>query len=210
MSEPDDDTKLPNSREKNRYEASVKAYQFELDLFWKRSLFFWGFIGAAFIALTGKESTSRLQVIISSFGFVCSMVLTLVNRGSKFWYENWETKVQNAEILVTGELYSKPERKKPVSPDHMPKLERFGHWWFQAMKFSPSRLAIALSDYMAALWLCIVISKTAGMMQWKPSFRWILSRNGFTFLFALSSVAYGILLCGLCHTKDDTKQDARR
>ena len=80
----DDDGKPPTQYHRDRYEASVKAYQFELDLFWKRSLFFWGIIGAAFVALSSKEATPRLQVMIASFGLVCSTVFTLVNRGSKF------------------------------------------------------------------------------------------------------------------------------
>lgn len=205
MGELDDNRKSSDRLQIDRYEASVKAYQFELDLFWKRSLFFWGFIGAAFVALTSKEATPRLQVIIASFGFVCSMALTLVNRGSKFWYENWETKTQNTELFVTGVLYGKPEQGKRATPNHIPKLERLGRWLFKARKFSPSRLAVALSDYMAVLWFCVAVSKVVGIVQWQPSFHWLISRNGLTVLFTLLSTAYGIALCGLCHTTGDSK-----
>jgi hypothetical protein len=45
MGEEADDEKLSDCAQRARYEACVKALQFELDLFWKRSLFFWGFIG---------------------------------------------------------------------------------------------------------------------------------------------------------------------
>jgi hypothetical protein len=51
MDEPPHSKRLTEIAGRARYDASVKALQFELDLFWKRSLFFWGFIGVAFIAL---------------------------------------------------------------------------------------------------------------------------------------------------------------
>ena len=34
----------------HRYKFAAKARETELDLFWRRALFFWGFIGAAFVA----------------------------------------------------------------------------------------------------------------------------------------------------------------
>ncbi len=70
----EDDGKPPTQYHRDRYEASVKAYQFELDLFWKRSLFFWGFIGAAFVALTSKEATPRAS------GYDCQFRLSLLRR----------------------------------------------------------------------------------------------------------------------------------
>jgi hypothetical protein len=37
--------------DRDKYDASVKALQFELEQFWKRSLFHWGFVGPAFISV---------------------------------------------------------------------------------------------------------------------------------------------------------------
>src|ERR1700733_7998627 len=99
-----------------RYDASVSALEFELEQFWKRSLFFWGFIGAAFVAFSTATAYQPLplQSAIASFGFVCSTIWTLANRGSKYWYENWEDRPKETEKAVTGVLYGdpKPERKE--------------------------------------------------------------------------------------------------
>jgi len=40
-----------HTKELKRFDASFATRQFEIDLFWKRSLFFWGFIAAAFVAV---------------------------------------------------------------------------------------------------------------------------------------------------------------
>jgi hypothetical protein len=35
--------------DKRRFEVALKTRNFEIDLFWKRSFFFWRFISAAFV-----------------------------------------------------------------------------------------------------------------------------------------------------------------
>ena len=67
-------------RERDRYEACIKALDFELEQFWKRSLFFWGFIGAAFVGLAASDNHPFLQGAIAGFGFVGSVTWTLANR----------------------------------------------------------------------------------------------------------------------------------
>src|SRR5688572_7309664 len=126
--EPDAQT----AKAKARYEFACQAREVELDLFWKRSLFFWGFIGAAFLAFAALRASVHLSTLIASFGLVCSVVFTLANRGSKFWYESWEQKVERSERDVTGPWYSVEEA---VQADLA---------WFRARRFSVSKLAIGL------------------------------------------------------------------
>ena len=66
--------------------------KFEIDLFWKRSLFFLGFISAAFIGFGAlyKKDAPELALLLACFGLVCSVAWTLANRGSKYWQENWQ------------------------------------------------------------------------------------------------------------------------
>ena len=190
----------PSDREKARYKASVKALEFELDQFWKRSLFFWGFIGAAFIAFATANGQPLMQGAISGFGFVCSMTWTLANRGSKFWYESWELERRAAEKPVTGILYGRWHRKKESS----------GFSWLTAERYSPSKLTIALSDYVAALWLGLLLSRAYLIgrnihcpITWKNS--WvdlaILAFLGLSVLYA------AIVLLGLCHSDDSQDED---
>lgn len=208
MGGPADSEKLSDSAQRARYDASVRHLQFELDLFWKRSLFFWVFIAAAFTAFTQAEGHAPLQMVIASFGFVCSVVLTLANRGSKYWYESWETKLKNAEKSVTGPLFGLPEPEKPkVTVSHWLKkwsIREEGQWWFKGKRYSPSKLAIALSDYVAVIWLCLLVSRIPKILTWPPSLGWFRLRNIFIFVFVGLSIVYGFLLRWLCRSEHST------
>lgn len=130
---------------KKRLEISNDTRKFEIELFWKRSLFFWGFIASAFIAFVGSyKSNPTLSFIIANFGLACSFAWTLANRGSKFWQENWEQNVFENEDDVIGSLFK----------DIKPRSEKDG-FWLSARRFSVSKLTIALSDYVTVLWLFI-------------------------------------------------------
>ncbi len=188
------DSDKASPRKKARYGAIVKALESEISLFWQRSLFFWGFIGAGFVAFAAaKDSHIIIQSIIASFGFVCSVAWTLANRGSKFWYENWEARRRLAEFPVTGMLYgSDPQQRSPT-----------GVCWLRGARYSPSRLVIALSDYVAMLWLALVVSRV-----------WLLvdlfyvrsgiahSRLWATLAFVGFSVVYALCLLKACYSKN--------
>lgn len=137
------ETNLEQKREILKYASEVR--KFEIERFWQRSLFFWGFIGAAFIAyaqLAGKED---LSFLISCFGLVCSVAWTLQNRGSKYWQEAWETKVKSVEQDVLGvALFS-----------HHEPLQHKGFWG--ARTFSVTKLAIALSDFTVLVWIALAV-----------------------------------------------------
>src|ERR1035438_10044245 len=141
----------PNTMEKARYDASVRGVEFELELFWKRSLFFWGFIGGALVAFSAADKHLLLQGVIASFGFVCSMVWTLANRGSKYWYESWEAELVKAEIAVTGRLYGDETLEKTE--------KKYLRKWLQGRRYSPSKLVMVLSDYVVFLWFGLLVSR---------------------------------------------------
>jgi len=128
------------------YETAVDTRKLEIELFWKRSLFFWGFIAAAFVAYaTLRRFGSDISVVVACFGLVCSVAWSLGNRGSKFWQESWETKVERIEPSITGPMFSRPEE-----------VQRHKNFWLRGRRFSVSKLAIALSDYTIVLWLSII------------------------------------------------------
>jgi len=130
-----------------RFDLSVQTRNFEIDLFWKRSLFFWGFISAAFVGYAALRQ-SDLRIVVACFGMICSCAWTLVNRGSKYWQENWETKVERFEDPITGALFVQEE---------LP--QSYKGWWLRGRQYSVSKLAIALSDYVFLLWVAIVVSE---------------------------------------------------
>jgi ATP-dependent protease ClpP protease subunit len=66
-----------DGQNKKHFDISLKIRNFEIDLFWKRSLFFWGFISAAFLAYAALRQ-SELRIVVACFGMVCSCAWTLV------------------------------------------------------------------------------------------------------------------------------------
>jgi hypothetical protein len=128
------------------FRAAFQTRQFEIDLFWKRSLFFWGFIAAAFVAIgTLKDAFPVLSLLVSGFGMVCSLTWTLVNRGSKYWQEQWESKIEKFEGQVTGPLFTTREPSQQKG------------WWLSGRQYSVSKITIAVSDYVTLVWVCILL-----------------------------------------------------
>lgn len=91
--------------------AALDIRKFEIDLYWKRATYFWTFIAAAFAgyALTYKTSGDHepwLSLLFSALGLVFAFAWYLVNRGSKFWQNNWERHVDLLEEMTLGPLYT--------------------------------------------------------------------------------------------------------
>jgi hypothetical protein len=97
-----DVSKTSIAQKKKILEYAAQVRNFEIERFWQRSIFFWGFIGAAFVAYAGLFDKDGLSFFVACFGLVCSVAWTLQNRGSKYWQEAWETKVESVENDVFG------------------------------------------------------------------------------------------------------------
>lgn len=187
-----------------KYEASVKALYFELEQFWKRSLFFWGFIGAAFVAFAASNSHPSIQAALASFGFVCSVIWTLANRGSKFWFEEWERHLKVAQMDTTGPLYGTPAQDNAKDDLKRPFFERIGRSVWKGRRYSTSKLAIALSDYIAIFWFCILAYEFVSLLRGititalcPPT------KQVFAVIFVGLSFVFAVLLRWLCHTSND-------
>lgn len=136
------------SREQAKLALSYAAEtrRFEIERFWQRSLFFWGMVGAAFVAfaaLAGKDPTA--QYFTGCFGIVTSTAWTLQNRGAKYWHESWEHKTHLLQKRVLGtDLFSNKEQVQFKG-------------WFGASRFSVSKITIVLSDASVAIWLALTL-----------------------------------------------------
>ena len=118
--------------------------KFEIERFWQRSLFFWGFITAAVVAYGAATKSPQLQSLAACYGFLCSLAWSLQNRGSKYWHESWEKKVEHVQCAVLGtNLFS---NKEPI--------KRPG--WLEAKRYSSSKLVMALSDITCVAWLGLI------------------------------------------------------
>jgi hypothetical protein len=141
----------PNAEEREK--ALERAYSqrtFEIEHYWKRATYFWGYqiaIFAAFGLLWKGETVNEWNVItlaLSVLGILTALAHSLSARGSKFWQENWEHHIDMLEDSVEGRLY------KTV--------------WLSDGKigFSVSRINRRLTDYLVIFWLTI-----ASYVAWK-------------------------------------------
>lgn len=162
------------------FQTSLDTRKFEIDLFWKRSLFFWGFIASAFIAFAALyKENSRYTIVIAGFGCICSLVWTLANRGSKFWQENWESKVSKLEDDLVGSLFKDVEEVQ----------KKF--FLLRAQKYSVSKLAIALSDYVLIIWVGITLSLVCKYLK---CFNSVFSTGAIIVTFVIFTLLYSFYI----------------
>jgi hypothetical protein len=156
--------------EKNeKQEAALKRAwanrDFEIDKFWTRSAYFWGFIvlifGAYINVTTGKHSSQArdmyLDLYLILLGGIFSVAWLLVIKGSKRWQENWEAHIDKLEDEITGPLY------KTVYCNG----DRF---------FSVSTINMILARIVIATWCAFLIMYIIRNSEpFKNFFCWILS-----------------------------------
>jgi len=121
--------KAPDSDSRLRlaYNAALDIRKFEIELYWKRSTYFWAIVAATLTAYgvvatasfknDGSASLTLLYqlmlLILAGLGALFSRGWEHANKGSKFWQANWEAQVELLEDDVIGPLY-----KTVFAPDH--------------------------------------------------------------------------------------------
>jgi hypothetical protein len=162
--------------------------KFEIEMLWKRSVFYWGFIAASFVGFVATaKAIGSASIIFAAFGFLCSLAWSAGNRGSKYWQEYWENKVVHLQNLVTGDLFI----------DHYPQRH---HWWsqFAPRRLSVSKLAIGISDYTVAVWLAILLYRLASHLIAPTQQAKVFLLQFFT----ICTIIYGISLLIRCRSTD--------
>jgi len=141
-------------KRKRAYELALEIRQFEIELYWKRATYFWTLLAATFVGYFALASSDKsvvhpgLLFLVSCIGLVLSTSWYLVNRGSKYWQENWERHVDSLEDDFAGPLY-----KMTISN------EQFCFWnpW-GGYAFSVSKVNQLTSLFVAFVWLALAIS----------------------------------------------------
>jgi hypothetical protein len=98
---------------KEAYKRAWETRNFEIDKFWLRTAFFWGFIAIIFggyITVMTSDNSEKLlsmnfDIYLVLLGIVFSVAWLLVIIGSKNWQENWEAHIDMLEDKITGPLY---------------------------------------------------------------------------------------------------------
>lgn len=128
------------------YKIAIKTRDFEIKLFWHRSIFFAGFVSAVFTAYhTIGASSIILKHLLTCVGILLSLCWCLANRGSKYWYESWEKKVCYLEKELGANLFacwSLPNKS--------------GCLLFHGSFRSVSKLAMAVSYIVLLGWIVIL------------------------------------------------------
>ncbi|NPD86429.1 hypothetical protein HNS38_16775 [Lentimicrobium sp. L6] len=129
------------SKQKEALERAWKNRDFEIELYWKRATYFWGFIAAAFagyfIIVRSDNDFVQAEYIVISLGFVFSLAWYFANIGSKKWQENWEKHIDMLEDEITGAIY-KTVLDKPA--------------------YSVSKVNIRVSQFVVLIWVLLAIN----------------------------------------------------
>lgn len=129
------------------HDYTARNLKSQEELFWKRSLFFWGFNGAALVAygVLIDKPDKDISLGIGCFGLICALSWTLANRSCKYWQYAWQQKLRSVQKEALGrEIYFE------VIPNEA--------WeWWGAWRYSLSKLTIALSDFSVLLWLLLIL-----------------------------------------------------
>lgn len=105
---------VPDANKKQVQAAYDKVWEirnFEIDKFWTRAAYFWGFIvlifGGYISVITSSKNLAEthLDLFLLCLGLLFSLAWLLVIRGSKCWQENWESHIDMLEDFVSGPIY---------------------------------------------------------------------------------------------------------
>lgn len=146
---------LEQEQEKNKAALyiALDIRKFEIDLYWKRATYFWVFIGATFTAFIAIDPakynlTEDARIYIACFGIIVSFAWILVNRGSKFWQQNWEAQVDLLEDNVIGQVYKKVLYDKAVNKN----------WIIGSSQISVSKVNQMISFFVWLIWILLFVS----------------------------------------------------
>jgi hypothetical protein len=162
-------SKAPDSDSRLRlaYNAALDIRKFEIELYWKRSTYFWAIVASTLTAYgvvatasfknDGNASLTFLYqlmlLVLAGLGALFSSGWSHANKGSKFWQANWEAQVELLEDDVLGPLY-----KTVFASDHnngnsknnkaTPKL---------ATIYSPTKVNAIFSQIFSALFIALFV-----------------------------------------------------
>lgn len=130
----------------NLYDKILELRKFEIENFWKRTLFFWGTIALIYAGFF-KADLKDYQIILPLIGILFNMIFSLSTRGSKYWQEHWETIAVVYENELNFDLF-KHDTQNLVKKNSKSIFTR-------PYRFSVSKLTMLLSDLSVLLWIIL-------------------------------------------------------
>lgn len=99
---------------KKLFDITLDLRKFEIDLYWKRSTYYWAFTVVAFAAfgvIAGRINhvpeplRYSLLPVVASVGLIFALALYLSSRGSSYWHAHWETLNEEVARLEIGDFF---------------------------------------------------------------------------------------------------------
>jgi hypothetical protein len=153
------------------HKLALDIRKFEIELYWKRASYFWTLIAATFagfFALATNGLHPRLIFLVSCIGVILSVGWYLVNRGSKYWQENWERHVDVLEDEVVGPLY-----KTTIAREDFKWIK-----FWQGYPYSVSKINQLISLFVAVVWTGLAVASfpEADLKErFRASSSWVLA-----------------------------------
>ncbi|MEO6731294.1 MAG: hypothetical protein ABIN01_08750 [Ferruginibacter sp.] len=131
---------------------SYDMWKFENDLYWKRATYFWGGLVVSFTAyflLADSKFSDRpdLIMLVNSIGLVFSFGWYLVNRGSKYWQNNWLFIIGCLEEMLASPISGLKRKQKH------PRYHPIG-----AYPFSVTKIHQIIACFITLIWVLLFVS----------------------------------------------------
>lgn len=171
--------------------TAMNVRKFEIEMYWKRTAFFWAFIVSiytAFFFLLTKQKSDEYAIYLVGLSFlaiVFSIAWIFANKGSKFWQENWE---QHVSLLESEPLYDVFLNSKETCS-----------WWnpFKEYDFSVSKINLFLSHVVFFSSLFIFFISLQSFFHW----HFCCECQEITLFIILGVLAILATIWGFCHCK---------
>lgn len=156
-------------------EIALQTRNFEIELYWKRTTYYWAFIAAdmAAYALVFSKiddcsiASYVLMGVLSCMGILFSFGWFLANRGSKYWQENWEAHMGRLVRKKYGPIF-----QTLLLPDSN------RYWGIKSYPYSVSRINQYISIFVLIMWgvLFLFPCFKIGYNYYTPIINWIQHR----------------------------------
>lgn len=140
----------------NLYDKILELRKFEIENFWKRTLFFWGTIALVYAGFF-KADLKEYQIVIPLIGLLFNLIFSLSTRGSKYWQEHWETMAIVYENELQFDLF-KHDTQNLVRENSKSVFTR-------PYRFSVSKLTMLLSDLSVLLWVILWVQQLMSLFK---------------------------------------------
>ena len=202
-----DDFRTSFQKREAALQLALDIRKFEIELYWKRATYFWGFLivifGGYFAVLTVKNDEIPYKdeslVLISCLGTIVSWSWYLVNRGSKFWQNNWEIHVDLLEDDFTGPLYKLVfNKEKETMKENLVNFLK-PKTYLKAGKYSVSKINQALSLYIFCIFFGMALSNLIKLLPGNLSIgNFDIKYEHSVYFFAGLTLIFCIVILPLC------------